>query len=116
LSYFHDCALDNAPPGLVAVSTWSRTRELEYVLDHSDASTLITVDRFLANDYFAMLADIGLARLPKLERIVGIGAQRAPGVTRFEDVWTMAAQVSDAEIDACQRAVNPRDIAYLLYT
>jgi fatty-acyl-CoA synthase len=101
---------------LVAVSTWSRTRELEYVLDHSDASTLITVDRFLANDYFAMLADIGLARLPKLERIVGIGAQRAPGVTRFEDVWTMAAQVSDAEIDACQQAVNPRDIAYLLYT
>jgi fatty-acyl-CoA synthase len=103
---------------LVPISTWSRPRELEYVLDHCDASTLVTVDGFLGQDYLATLAAIGpgSARLPRLRRIVALGGERRAGLTRFEDVPDLGARVSDAQIDACQRAVTPDDVPYILYT
>ena len=50
------CALIGAP--VVAISTWSRRMELEYVLDHSQAVALVTLDRFLGADYQALLAEI----------------------------------------------------------
>ena len=67
---------------LVPVSTWSTARELEYVLRHADASTLITVDQFLRSDYMAMLwaicpelasargGTLHSERLPELRRVV----------------------------------------------
>src|SRR5207245_152313 len=67
---------------LVPISTWSRPRELEYVLNHCDASTLVTVDRFLGQDYLATLAEMapGSARLPRLRRVVALGGERRPGL------------------------------------
>jgi len=100
---------------LVAVSTWSRPRELEYVLRHSDASTLVTMDRFRGQDYLAMLDEIGRDRLPGLRRVVALGAH-GTDVTPFDEVWTLGARVTDAVIDACQRAVTPHDVACILYT
>ena len=103
---------------LVPISTWSRPRELEYVLNHCDASTLVTVDRFLGQDYLATLAEMapGSARLPRLRRVVALGGERRPGLTRFEDLTDLGRDVTDAEIDAAQRALTPEDIAYILYT
>ena len=104
---------------LVPISTWSRARELGYVLNHCDATTFITIDRFLGQDYLAMLAEIGAPssdRLPQLKRVVPVGAERPAGMVRFEDLWDMGADVSDATLDACQRAVTPDDVAYILYT
>jgi fatty-acyl-CoA synthase len=43
---------------MVAVNTWVTSRELGYVLAHSDASTLIASDHFLKGDYFAMLDEL----------------------------------------------------------
>lgn len=100
---------------LVAVSTWSQPRELEYVLRHSDASTLVTMDRFRGQDYLAMLDEIGRDRLPGLRRVVALGAH-GKDVTPFDELWKLGARVTDAIIDACQRAVTPDDVAYILYT
>jgi fatty-acyl-CoA synthase len=101
---------------LVALSTWSRAREVEYVVNHSDATTLITIDRFRGQDFLAMYGAIGRDRLPKLARIVCLGGEPVPGTTRFEHLAEIGAVVSDAEIDVGQRAVLPADVAYLLYT
>jgi fatty-acyl-CoA synthase len=100
---------------LVAVSTWSRPRELEYVLRHSDASTLVTTATFRGQDYVAMLGEIGRQRLPGLRRVVALGTA-APDVLPFEALVELAAAVPEAEIDAAQRAVTPGDVAYILYT
>jgi fatty-acyl-CoA synthase len=99
---------------LVAVSTWSRQRELEYVLGHSDASTVIVTERFRGQDYGAMVGEIR-DRLPGLHQVVALGA-RGDGVTAFDDLWSLGAGVTDADIDTAQRAVTPDDIAYILYT
>src|SRR5262249_52715225 len=119
-----DFAVQLVGATLVAISTWSRPRELEYVLLHSDASTLITIDRCRDHDYLATLGEI-TGRLPKLARIVTVcdddSADRAPlqssaerirgatdrRVLAFHELTALGQAVSDAEIDARQRAVTP---------
>jgi fatty-acyl-CoA synthase len=152
---------------LVPISTWSRPRELGYVLGHCDATTFITVDRFMGNDYLAMLAEIGepgSSRLPLLRRVVSVdgartastgaaggisagaaggisagaaggisagaargisagaargisaGAARGASTVPLDDLWDLGAGVGDGALDACQRAVSPDDVAYILYT
>ena len=116
---------------LVPISTWSRARELAYMLDHSDATTLITVERFAGQDYLGMLADLGgpgSERLPNLRRVVVVGCADAPGrcadapvgcadaPVRFDELLNSGSTVGDAEIDAAQRTVGSDDVAYILYT
>lgn len=103
---------------LVPVSTWCRARELDYVLRHCDATTLVTVDRFLAQDYLAMLAELGAGtgRLPRLRHLVGLGGDRPPGFTPFESLGDLGATVPDAAIDERQQSLRPDDVPYLLYT
>ncbi len=70
-------------------------------------------------DYLAMLAEIGAPgsdRLPQLRRVVSVGDERPAGMVPFEDLWNMGADVSEATLDACQHAVGPDDVAYILYT
>ncbi len=103
---------------LVPVSTWSTARELEYVLRHSDATTLVTVDRFRSQDYLAMLEAIGPGskRLPLLRHIVCLGGKRGRGITAFAELCELGARTPEALVDAAQRVVAPTDIAYILYT
>ena len=56
-----DLAICSLGAIMVAINTWVTTRELGYVLAHSDATTLIASDHFLRYDYFAMLDDLGRA-------------------------------------------------------
>ena len=103
---------------MVAVNTWVTTRELGYVLAHSDATTLIASDHFLRYDYFAMLDDLEpLAySTPRLELIIHAGARAYLGSISFNDVYTRGHTVLDAEIERAARAIDPKDVAYLLYT
>lgn len=100
---------------MVGVNTWATTAELEYLLGHSDTTMLVTVDRYLKYDYLASL-DMIAARLPRLERIVCLGETLRPGHLPYEALRTAGVDVPDATIDAAQRAIDPRDVAYLLYT
>jgi fatty-acyl-CoA synthase len=103
---------------MVAVNTWVTSRELGYVLAHSDASTLIASDRFLKNDYFAMLGELEpLAQsMPRLKRIIHVGARCYRDSIPFDDVFARGCSVPDTEIDHAVRAIDPQDVAYLLYT
>src|SRR3989475_2697786 len=109
---------------LVPISTWSRARELAYMLDDSDATTLITVERFAGQDYLDMLADLGgpgSERLPYLRRVVVVGCADAPvgcadAPVTFAEFLNSGSTVGDAEIDAAQRSVKADDVAYILYT
>jgi fatty-acyl-CoA synthase len=109
------CALGGV---MVAVNTWVTARELAYVLAHSDAKLLIASDHFLKYDYFAMLAELEpLARaMPRLERIVYVGARGYAGSLPFAEVYAHGRAVPDEEIEGAARAIDPQDVAYLLYT
>jgi len=60
-----DLAICSLGGTMVAVNTWVTTRELGYVLAHSDATALIACDRFLRYDYFAMLDELAPLAHPR---------------------------------------------------
>jgi fatty-acyl-CoA synthase len=113
-----DLAICSLGAIMVAINTWVTSRELGYVLAHSDSSTLIASDRFLKQDYFAILN--GLEPLtqsaPRLKRIIHTGARPYCDSIGFDDVYVRGRSVADAEIECVTRAIDPEDIAYLLYT
>jgi fatty-acyl-CoA synthase len=103
---------------MVAVNTWVTARELCYVLAHSDAKLLIASDHFLKYDYFAMLDELEplATSLPRLERIVHVGASGYKDSLSFADVYQCGRAVRDEAIDRAARAIDPADVCYLLYT
>lgn len=113
-----DLAICSLGAVMVAVNTWATSRELGYILRHSDASLLITSDRFLKYDYFAQLAELEplSQSMPLLRRIVHLGPRSYRGSLPFAEVYEHGRGVPDAVLDAAQRAIDPRDVTYLLYT
>jgi fatty-acyl-CoA synthase len=109
------CALGGV---MVAVNTWVTERELGYVLAHSDATVLIASDHYLKYDYFAMLDELAphAQSMPRLARIIHVGARAYRGSMPFDDVYPHGRAVADAQIERAARAVDPADVAYLLYT
>jgi fatty-acyl-CoA synthase len=103
---------------MVAVNTWATSRELRHILGHSDAAMLIASDRYLKYDYFAMLREMEpLAQaLPLMRRIVHLGPRAFGDSIAFDDVFERGRGVADAAIDAASDAIDPRDVAYILYT
>jgi fatty-acyl-CoA synthase len=103
---------------MVAVNTWVTTRELAYILKHSDADMLIMSDRFLRYDYVAMLGELEphAETLPRLRGLVHAGASGYRDSVPFDAVYDAGRNVPDSAIDAIARAVQPGDIAYMLYT
>ena len=120
------CALIGAP--LVAMSTWARRLEIEYILRQSDAVTLIVMRRFLSVDYLELLAGLcpeigaaapgalGSARFPRLREVIMLGPAEAKGIRRFEDVEALGREVGEARLREAASRVDPRDILYILYT
>ncbi len=113
-----DLAICSLGGVMVAVNTWVTARELGYVLAHSDAVALIASDRFLKSDYFVLLDELQpfAASMPKLARIIHVGARAYRGSLSFADVVERGRAVADAEVERAARAVDPRAVAYLLYT
>ena len=113
-----DLAICSVGAVMVAVNTWATSRELGYLLAHSDTRMLIASDRFLKKDYFAMLEELEpLSRsAPRLESIVHVGARPYRDSVSFDDVLTRGCAVPDAKITHATRAIDPKDVTYLLYT
>jgi fatty-acyl-CoA synthase len=104
---------------LVPISTWSRPRELEYVLAHCGVSTLITIPGLGAQRFVDAVSDMGgpgSARLPDLRRVVVAGDERPAGTIALGRLAELGRDVPEAEVDAAQRALTPEDVACILYT
>jgi fatty-acyl-CoA synthase len=103
---------------MVAVNTWATRRELQHILSHSDSTMVIATDSYLKYDYFAMLEELEpLAQsIPLLRRIVHVGARAYKDSIPFQDVFARGRDVEDAVIDTASAAVDPQDLAYILYT
>jgi fatty-acyl-CoA synthase len=120
------CALIGAP--VVALSTWSRRVELEYVLDHSQAVALVTLDGFLGADYQALLTKIvpevaqhppgqlGATRLPALRELMVLGQPALAAARGLDGVLALGRRLDPVVVRAASAQVQPTDILYVLYT
>ena len=104
---------------MVSLNTWATRRELAWMLDHSDTSVLVTVDRFLGQDYTGALLEIGADEgLAKLRRIVRIAPddRELPGGVSWDEVLAAGEEVPEGVVAAAEAAVEPADVACILYT
>jgi fatty-acyl-CoA synthase len=103
---------------MVAVNTWATRRELQHILAHSDATMLVASDQYLKYDYFKMLGELEpLAQsMPLMKRIVHVGERAYGDSIPFGKLFERGRGVDDAAIDRASAAIDPKDIAYILYT
>jgi fatty-acyl-CoA synthase len=103
---------------MVSLNTWATVRELHYMLAHSETRTLIAHPGFLKADYGAMLRELEphAEHVPRLREILGSGESLPPGWLPLFDGASENDAADDAVIAEAFAAVNPEDIAYLLYT
>ena len=100
---------------LVPISTWSRPRELEFVLGHCGASALVTVPALGGQDYLGAVLQAG-PRLAQLRRVVVAGGAAPDGLLELAAVAMRGARVPESALDAAERALAPEDVAFILYT
>ena len=112
----------------VGISTWSQEKELAFVIRNCDASTLITVDRFLKNDYLSMLGNVippihdnlpgnwRPAEFPFLKHVIFWGKGKPRGAYSYQKFCRMGRNISDAHLENAREEVMPWDLAQILYT
>ena len=104
---------------MVSLNTWATRRELAWLLEHSETSVLVTVDRFLGRDYTGALREAAAAGgLPQLRRVVRIApdGRALPGGLSWDAVLEAGEAVPEGVVDAAEAAVEPPDVACILYT
>ncbi len=110
----------------VPINTRFRTRDLDYVVGQSDSVMLITHDRSGPIDYQAMAREVlsmpetGIeiddASLPKMRRLVILGAEVAAGAVSWDQAKAEGEAISEADLRARADAVDPDDPVMIMYT
>ena len=118
---------------IVPINTRFRTGDMEYLVNHSDSTALILMDRSGPVDYLDMLrqvapeidsgdaADLRPAAFPALRNVIilddeRLGESRPPGVIGWDAMLAGADEAPAAELAQREAAVSPDDMFLLMYT
>jgi fatty-acyl-CoA synthase len=112
---------------LVGVNTWYKPDELSYALSHSEAAVLVMTGQVGGQDCVDVFVracgsepsgpELQLAAFPKLKRVVYVGEEstRPQWAIAWTSIVTAGAQ-QQAQATVAAEAVQPNDIADILYT
>ena len=109
------------------INTRFRSFEVSHMLGETEARVLIVTEKFLKNDYVAMLAEIGalaeahggLVRsgaFPALGRVVSVDATPDPSLTGWEAFLALGRGVSEAALGERQASLHWSEPILLQYT
>lgn len=113
---------------LVMVNTNYKLFELEYLVRHSDVTSLFFAGKFRDADYLDMIYQLcpemqenmpgrlNCKKLPMLKNLVLIGNGQAPGLYTWEEMLAMGESISDQELAARQAFLHPDDVTNIQYT
>ncbi|KAA0957232.1 AMP-binding protein [Planococcus sp. ANT_H30] len=113
---------------LVTVNTSYQSSELEYLLEQSDATTLIVGEEFKGTSYIDILnkicpelktADKGHitnAKLPHFKRVIVMSNNKYPGIYTWQEFEAFAKKVSDSELEERFHSMDPDDVINIQYT
>jgi fatty-acyl-CoA synthase len=114
---------------LVTVNTNYRSKELEYLLQQSDATTLILVGGIREPDEYLKVLDkvcpvikdsepgkLNCEKLPFLKNIVYLGKEKMAGMFNWDDMLDMGRSVSDKTLQARLNSLEPDDVINMQYT
>jgi len=112
---------------LVPLSTFYRSREVEYALRHCGVKILFTVGKFLGFDYIKMVREIlptletsepgkgEFEGFPDLKYVVSLGEQ-TKGTYTWGDFFYFGENVSDEVLMKVQASVQPKELAFIMLT
>ncbi|MGM0788427.1 MAG: AMP-binding protein [Thermodesulfobacteriota bacterium] len=114
---------------MVTVNTNFRAYELEYLLNQSDANTLImTPGMRKPDEYLRIVRQVcpevdncepgGLEteKLPFLKNIVHLGDDDISGMYNWNDLLELGGSISDAALDERSESLDPDDVIMMQYT
>ena len=114
---------------LVTVNTSYRSAELEYLLEQSDATTIILTGGVReADEYIKVInkvcptlkdsepGKLDNPKLPFLKKIIYLGKDKIPGMYNWDEVLEMGKNVSDAELKQRLDSLEPDDVINMQYT
>ena len=112
----------------VLLNTYSKAKELGWVLRHCDAQVLLTVDAHLGHDYLERLEQaipgledqhqerIFVESHPYLRSIWTWGAGRRPWAAPVADLMARGASITEGLLRECEREVTPADPMAVVYS
>ncbi len=112
----------------IAVSTFSTAREFKWVLNHSEASALISISEFRGRKFSEYIIDLFPEllthepgnpfgkQLPSLRSVISIDSQTSGAIVHWDDCKNLAAENPTQELYNYQKKINPDDICFILYT
>jgi fatty-acyl-CoA synthase len=113
---------------LVNINPAYRLRELEYALNQSKISVLITARAFRRTDYVEMLTSLApelktsrggplvAANLPALRHVISLGEQATPGSTSWPEFLHRSEQVALSDLHAIGDVLQFDDPVNIQYT
>ncbi len=105
---------------LVTVNTSLRANEMDYILRQSEAATVITISGFKDMDYVTALREIGAIGnqhyLPRAIFIPRNDESCPDDLLPYDQLRTLATQVSETELDARESQVELDDVINMQYT
>ena len=113
---------------LVAVNTFYRTFELEYLLKQSDTKHLILVGGVKKKEYLDMVYELcpelnrsysgqlNSSRFPLLQNLIYIGNENSHGMINWSNLIEMGDGISDEVLHNRQASLNPDDAINMQYT
>ena len=114
---------------LVTVNTNYRSNELEYLLQQSDATTIILTGgvrepyEFLKvlNTVCPAIAEsepgrLSCSKLPFLKNIVYLGQEKIAGMYNWDDILEMGKSISDRDLSERLDSLSPDDVINMQYT
>ncbi|SFS81781.1 AMP-binding protein [Marininema halotolerans] len=113
---------------LVTVNTNYRTKELAYLLEQSDAETLILMESYQGASYIEMIQEIcpelnhcppgelQSRRLPRLKNVVLFDGERRPGMFTWKDLLQLGDELPEEELRGREASLSPDDVINMQYT
>lgn len=113
---------------LVTVNTNYQEKELEYLLEQSDATTLILGEEFKGTSYIDIIhavcpqlktaekGNVQSERLPRFKRVIVMSENQFPGIFTWSEFESFAKKVSDRELEHRLHELHHDDVINMQYT
>ncbi|MGA1848307.1 MAG: AMP-binding protein, partial [Thermoplasmatota archaeon] len=101
---------------VVPMNTRYKAKELDYILNNSEATGLVMTSDFLNIDYVEILDGLR-GKIPALKRVIVLGDRLSEGMDPYSKVGELGSDhADDAELARIEASIKEEDVVFILYT
>jgi len=101
---------------VVPMNTRYKAKEVDYILNNSEATGLVMTSNFLNIDYVNILDGLR-GKIPALKRIIVLGEKLSQGMDTYQNVLKLGSNHgNDTELARIEDSIDEDDVVFILYT